>query len=43
MERSDTITLGILGTANFIAPLELFFSVFEDKPLFLRQLIVIGY
>jgi hypothetical protein len=33
---SDTIILGILGTSNFRAPLELFFSVFEDKLLFFR-------
>ena len=31
MERSDTITLVILGIFNDRAPLELFRSVFEDK------------
>jgi hypothetical protein len=34
MERSETLTLGILVTSNFRAPLELFFSVFETKTLF---------
>jgi hypothetical protein len=42
MEHSDTITLGILvhfgilGISNFKAPLELFFSVFEDELPILR-------
>ena len=42
MEHSDTITLGtlfilgILGTSNFRALLELFFSVFDDELRILR-------
>ena len=34
---SETLTLVILGTSNFRAPVELIF-VFEDKSLFLRLL-----
>jgi len=32
----NSLTLGILGTSNFRAPLEHFFSVFEDELLILR-------
>jgi hypothetical protein len=35
MERSETITSGILGTSNFSASSELYSPVFEDKLLFL--------